>query len=93
MAAGDRKWGAGDREKAAGDQKGPGRNFLRDGPEKTGTEPNKEAPNVPDRRAGPDQKEKTNQKGTCTQANKAIHASNGTTQSRHHGHGHLLLHR
>ena len=37
--AGDRKWGAGDREKAAGDQKGPGRNFLRDGPEKTGTEP------------------------------------------------------
>lgn len=39
MAAGDRKWGAGDREKAAGDQKGPGRNFLRDGPEKTGTEP------------------------------------------------------
>lgn len=36
MAAGDRKWGAGDREKAAGDQKGPGRNFLRDGPEKTG---------------------------------------------------------
>lgn len=46
MAAGDRKWGAGDREKAAGDrekaagdQKGPGRKFLRDGPEKTGTEP------------------------------------------------------
>ena len=39
MAAGDRKWGAGDREKAAGDQKGPGRNFLRDGPEKTGTGP------------------------------------------------------
>lgn len=30
---------AGDREKAAGDQKGPGRNFLRDGPEKTGTGP------------------------------------------------------
>jgi hypothetical protein len=39
MAAGDRKWDAGDREKAAGDQKGPGRNFLRDGPEKTGAEP------------------------------------------------------
>lgn len=36
MAAGDRKWGAGDREKAAGDQKGPGRNFLRDGPERPG---------------------------------------------------------
>lgn len=89
MAAGDRKWGAGDREKAAGDQKGPGRNFLRDGPEKTGTEPGRNFI----RRAGPDQNEKTNQKGTCTQANKAIHASNGTTQSRHHGHGHLLLHR